>query len=241
MKVIRIGRDLSNDYVINHPAVSGTHADLYVYDNGAMQLVEHSTNGTYVNDSFVHNSTCYISGDEMLCFPDQCPIPVSKLLSCNAAPDYEAAVSNEVPAVMNDCPSEYSNPVPAASESNIGQAACDSYRLLPGMSFGATFGHYFKHYFDFRGRARRQEYWYIVIWNIIFAIIPLVNILWILATFIPGLALSVRRLHDTGKSGFWLLLHLIPLIGSIILLVWFFTDSKPQANRFGSSPKYVSI
>lgn len=89
MRVIRIGRDTSNDYVIDHPAVSGYHADLYVYDNGAMQLVEHSTNGTYVNGNFVHNNTCMLFGNEVIVFPDQCPIHVSNLLAVEVKADTE--------------------------------------------------------------------------------------------------------------------------------------------------------
>lgn len=58
-----------------------------------------------------------------------------------------------------------------------------------------------------------------------------------LAVFLPSLAVAVRRLHDTDKSGWMFLLILIPFIGSIILLVFFVTDSKPGANRWGQNPK----
>ena len=61
--------------------------------------------------------------------------------------------------------------------------------------------------------------------------------LWSLAMFIPGLAVSVRRLHDIGRSGWWLLLSLIPLVGAIILIIWYCTDSQPGANQYGSNPK----
>ena len=89
MRIIRIGRDTSNDYIIEHPAVSGFHADLYVYDNGAMQLVEHSTNGTYVNNNFVHNSTCLLHVNDVLVFPDQRPTYVYNLLSVEVKADTE--------------------------------------------------------------------------------------------------------------------------------------------------------
>jgi uncharacterized membrane protein YhaH (DUF805 family) len=62
------------------------------------------------------------------------------------------------------------------------------------------------------------------------------GIFW-LATFIPGIAVSVRRLHDTNRSGWWLLLDLIPFIGGIILFVWFVQDGTPGDNRFGANPK----
>ena len=58
-----------------------------------------------------------------------------------------------------------------------------------------------------------------------------------LATFIPYLAVTVRRLHDTDRSGWWLLLAFIPIIGGIILLVFMIQDSQPETNRFGPNPK----
>ena len=117
-------------------------------------------------------------------------------------------------------------------------------------------------YANFKGRARRREYWMFVLFNIIFAIVALIadNILgttfkigsgysafslpygWIyilygLAVFIPGLAVTVRRLHDIGKSGGWFFIVLIPIIGGIWLLVLLVTDGNPNANSYGESPK----
>jgi uncharacterized membrane protein YhaH (DUF805 family) len=106
------------------------------------------------------------------------------------------------------------------------------------MGFGQTLGYFFRHYADFSGRARRTEYWYMMLWNFIFWIIPPIGILWWLATIIPYLALAVRRLHDVGRSGVWYLLQLVPLVGQIIILVWLLTDSEPHPNRWGESPKY---
>ena len=108
----------------------------------------------------------------------------------------------------------------------------------PSVSFGAAIGSAFKQYVGFTGRARRSEYWWFALLNVIVGIIPIVNIFWGLATFLPGLALTVRRLHDTGKSGWFVLLNLIPLVGSIIVLVWLCQDSTRSANKYGPSPKY---
>ena len=111
-----------------------------------------------------------------------------------------------------------------------------------------------QHYADFTGRARRSEYWYFVLFNFIVSILiglslgviaGLLNVpalvylayLWSLAVFIPSLAVSVRRLHDIGRSGWWLLLSLIPLVGAIILIIWYCKDSQPGANQYGSNPK----
>jgi uncharacterized membrane protein YhaH (DUF805 family) len=113
-----------------------------------------------------------------------------------------------------------------------------------------------KHYADFSGRARRTEYWMFALFNIIFAIIAAVldNVLGIaiqglgygplfgfyaLALFIPGLAVGVRRLHDIGKSGWMILISLIPIVGGIWLLVLMLTDSNPVDNEYGVNPKTV--
>jgi uncharacterized membrane protein YhaH (DUF805 family) len=65
-------------------------------------------------------------------------------------------------------------------------------------------------------------------------------LIYALVIFIPGLAVTVRRLHDVGKSGWWYLLAFIPLIGAIILLVWFCTDSQAGTNKWGANPKEIA-
>jgi uncharacterized membrane protein YhaH (DUF805 family) len=111
-----------------------------------------------------------------------------------------------------------------------------------------------KQYADFDGRARRTEYWMFVLFNMIFSVVAVVldNVLgiamegigygplyglYVLAMIIPSLAVAVRRLHDTGKSGWMLLIALIPIIGSIWLLVLYATDGNPGENEYGSNPK----
>ena len=113
-----------------------------------------------------------------------------------------------------------------------------------------------RQYADFKGRARRKEYWMYVLFNMIFAIAAMVldNVLGInfagpgvfygpiyviyaLVVLIPGIAVAIRRLHDIGKSGWMLLVAFIPLVGAIWLLVLFVTDSQPGDNEYGSNPK----
>lgn len=121
-----------------------------------------------------------------------------------------------------------------------------------------------KNYATFSGRARRSEYWYFALFNIIFAIVaslldrligdtftmnfagsPMslgygyIYVLYALAVFIPGLAVSVRRLHDVGKSGWFFFIVLIPLVGVIWLLVLFFSDSQFGPNKYGPNPKGI--
>ncbi|WP_435921952.1 DUF805 domain-containing protein [Paenibacillus sp. DYY-L-2] len=106
-----------------------------------------------------------------------------------------------------------------------------------------------QNYVGFSGRARRKEYWMFVLFNfiagiilgIIEAIIGLPGILsglYSLAILIPSLAVVFRRLHDTGKSGWWILISLVPIAGSIILLVFMCLDSDPGTNKYGPNPKY---
>lgn len=106
-------------------------------------------------------------------------------------------------------------------------------------------------YANFSGRARRSEYWYYTLFNIIIGIvlriidtyvigmdeIGVLGLIYSLAVLIPGLAVSVRRLHDVGKSGWFLLIVLIPLIGAIWLLVLFCTEGNNGPNQYGEDPK----
>lgn len=114
-----------------------------------------------------------------------------------------------------------------------------------------------RHYADFGGRSRRREYWSFVLIYLGLGIVvagieatlaqtvgqPLMwlMLLFMLATLIPSLAVTVRRLHDTGRSGWWVLLNVVPLIGPVVLLVFVVTDSEPGYNRYGPSPKGLSI
>ncbi len=110
-------------------------------------------------------------------------------------------------------------------------------------------------YAVFSGRARRKEYWMFALFNFIFAIIAgiidrvlgfgkefgtgPVYILYALAVLVPSLAVSFRRLHDIGKSGWYLLINFIPLIGFIWYLILMSTDSKPGGNQYGPNPKMM--
>ncbi len=104
-----------------------------------------------------------------------------------------------------------------------------------------------KQYADFSGRARRKEYWmyflfYMIFYLILFGIdmalsLGFLAIIYALALLIPSLAVAVRRLHDIGKSGWFILISLIPFIGAIILIVFLVTDSQPGENQYGPNPK----
>lgn len=105
-----------------------------------------------------------------------------------------------------------------------------------------------KNYANFTGRARRKEYWFYTLALIIALIIvsvvdrilgtdPLLYLIVALGTFVPSLAVGVRRLHDIGRSGWWYLIAFIPLIGAIILIIWFATDTQRENNQWGKPAK----
>lgn len=110
----------------------------------------------------------------------------------------------------------------------------------------------FTNYCNFDGRASRSEFWWYVLFTFILGLVVSIPLGMVLnpggflfgsvETFVglllllPGLGVAVRRLHDIGKSGWWLLIGLIPLIGAIVLVVWYVRDSQPYPNEYGVVP-----
>ena len=114
-----------------------------------------------------------------------------------------------------------------------------------------------KKYAMFGGRSRRREYWYFVLFTAIIngvlsiidgvigtlsssANIGLLSGIYSLAVLVPSIAVSIRRLHDTDRSGWWVLIALIPIIGAIVLIVFLIQDSTPGSNRYGPNPKIAT-
>jgi uncharacterized membrane protein YhaH (DUF805 family) len=111
-----------------------------------------------------------------------------------------------------------------------------------------------KKYAEFNGRARRKEYWFFILFNLIIScVLSVVDVflgtysaaaglgiltgLYGLAVLLPGIGVTIRRLHDTGRSGWWILIALVPLVGWIVLLVFMLLDSQPATNAYGPNPK----
>jgi len=116
--------------------------------------------------------------------------------------------------------------------------------------------HVLKNYAVFTGRARRKEFWMFTLINLLITMgasaldmalnlnmitdgFGIIQALYTLFVLIPSLAVTVRRLHDVGKSGWFYFIILIPLIGAIWLLVLFCTDSEPGTNKYGENPKQI--
>jgi len=110
-----------------------------------------------------------------------------------------------------------------------------------------------KKYAVFSGRAGRKEYWYFVLFNTIIGYVlsfiegltgiapnvdfSVLSLVYALVVLLPGLGVSIRRLHDTGRSGWWLFIGLIPLIGAIIIIIFTATGSQEGTNQYGPSPE----
>ena len=99
-----------------------------------------------------------------------------------------------------------------------------------------------KKYAVFDGRARREEFWMFVLVNLIVTIVlnlisGFIGMIYGFAVLVPSLAVGARRLHDTNRSGWWQLIGLIPVIGIIVLIVFFVQDSQPGNNQYGANPK----
>jgi uncharacterized membrane protein YhaH (DUF805 family) len=118
------------------------------------------------------------------------------------------------------------------------------------MNFQTAVASCFSNYATLSGRARRSEYWYFVLFHLlaqaVTAVLDIVlfphvafgpiNTIASLVLLMPSVAVSVRRLHDIGRTGWWLLLGLIPLLGQLVLLIWACQRGEAQDNRFGPPP-----
>lgn len=118
-----------------------------------------------------------------------------------------------------------------------------------------------RQYANFAGRARRKEYWFFVLFNFILVFVlaaidrqtgllihggavgtpdgsvGLLSGLYSLAVLLPSLGVSIRRLHDTNRTGWWLLISLVPVLGFIVLLIFFVAAGTPGSNAYGADPK----
>lgn len=112
----------------------------------------------------------------------------------------------------------------------------------PAVGFVDAVKLFFRRYVDFHGRSRRSEYWwaclFLLVMNALLSyVLPDLTSIWSIVVLIPGIALCVRRLHDVGKSGWWYLFILLPVVGAIVLVVQFCKDNAGP-NKWGPSLKY---
>jgi len=116
------------------------------------------------------------------------------------------------------------------------------------MTFAAAVGACLSQFATFSGRARRSEYWWFALFStLVYVAAILVDVLLrtemvtlaaVLVLLLPTWAVTVRRLHDTSRSGWWLLVQIIPLVGALVMLVFTLQNSHAFTNQYGPSPKY---
>ena len=104
---------------------------------------------------------------------------------------------------------------------------------------------------DFSGRAGRSEYWWFVVVGVAIGVVaqtfdlligvPVLSMVFMLAVFVPGVSVSVRRLHDTDRSGWWMLAGLVPLVGALVVLVLMALPGSEAENQFGAKPVEMTL
>lgn len=115
------------------------------------------------------------------------------------------------------------------------------------MNFQEAVSTVLSKYADFTGRAGRSEFWWFALFNLLASLVigmidqaifgqEILGFIFALGVLLPGIAVAARRLHDIDRSGWWLLIVLIPLIGWIVLLYWYISEGTPGANQYGAQP-----
>lgn len=237
-----IGRDQTNNIVVQDPTVSGYHADLIVDDSSdytQYTFVDHSTNGTIINGQFLRNASCYVVYNDSILLAGKVPF------------DW-----NSINYILSNSPgSNY------AVNPSLAKA-----RQTKDITFGGALRSFFNNYVNFSGRATRKEYWFAYLWLLIFQTglyllaLPFVFsaigwamddleyffpalfgmgwyvavwFLYSLIVFLPSLSLLVRRIHDTGKDGLWILMLLVPFANIVFFFIWTLTPSENKPNKWG--------
>jgi serine/threonine protein kinase len=264
-KVLTFGRHIDNDIVIsNDQLISRNHLQIIKYSNGRFAINDlNSTNGTYVNN-------VRITGEVELNTNDIVKIG-------NTVLPWLLYFNNAIAAQSAQVDSSYNNADAIVMQQSTQTTFENGVQNIQKRTGFGWYKKVWKQYADFSGRARRREYWYFALFNMITMILLLIAGIIIgsiiaeqydsmeyyydyynnyynyaeyimtsitvimsiygLIVFLPALAVTVRRLHDSGKSGWWLLINLIPYAGSIVIFIFTLLDSQPNANEYGASPK----
>lgn len=155
---------------------------------------------------------------------------------------YLEITTNPIPAIVNTpTQSNSSYTAPASQESS--HKAKEAFRKWEQGedNYQQAIFTCFKKFADFKGRARRREFWYFELFCVLLSLLlSFMNedlaTLAMLVTLIPNIAVNVRRLHDIDRSGWWMLIALVPIVGVLLLLFWATQEGNPTANQYGESP-----
>ena len=245
---LKIGRDASNHIIIDDPSISRNHALLSVTGDSYKIRDLDSLNGTFINGIRIRGEAALVS-DDILKLGSQL-IPWMSYVESIENNDEAIHVSDN--ASSND---EVEETV-SSEENEFNNVAAEN--QLKDNSYFDWYVKCLRQYADFKGRARRKEYWMFTLFNSIFAILAMIidnvtglanpetgyglfYIIYAILMFLPSLAVVVRRLHDVGKSGVMFFISIIPLVGAIWLLVLFCTDSQNETNKWGDNPKRIKV
>lgn len=239
MKIVKIGRNRDNDFVYQVPTISGYHADITFHDNGLCIYSDHSTNGTSINGKILK------SGSQMIQYTDDIVLPGGVRLDLNRIRQF--ALGSDA-TVFGNNQEIHKQEWPSGLNNNMAGDVFTFSNFLPYI---------FSRYSDFTGRARRKEYWFLYLWNIIvFLAISVVGVslaminpgvgivfsyvlcgLYSLVMLVPGLSVFVRRIHDINHHWTYMLFLLIPIARYVFLCIIIFQDSYPERNQWGPCPK----
>ena len=236
-----IGRDPNNTVVVQNPTVSGYHGDLIVDDSsGFLQYtyVDHSTNGTVINGQFLRNASCYVIFNDSILLAGNVPfdwgvLPISyqnNQFFYPSQPNAPASRGGEGISFVGALKSFFNNYVNfkgRATRREYWFAYLWMLIFQTGLSLLlfpialTTIGGALDSYGDIISVLLGMG-WYVAIWS-----------LFDLAIFLPSLSILVRRIHDTGKDGLWILMLLVPLANIVFFFIWTLSPSDPRINKWG--------
>lgn len=253
-KIWKIGKTSDNDIVLNSPYVSDHHAEISCYD-GTYVLTDHSQNGTTVNDQMVHGGSLSIKFGDIVLFAGVVQFNWNIVNQQSTLPQ-NPGFDNPTGGFGGRTCEPTSQPQPQPKPSQEPQSSFVTFPQAVRICLKQK-------YACFEGRAKRSEYWFYALFNyiislaatfvgliiglivalcsddyyyygaimygVMYAFLFLVS----LAFLCPSISVAVRRLHDTGRSGAYYFLALIPIVGAILLLVYFIQPSQPEDNQYG--------
>ena len=243
IKRYTIGRDPNNNIVVQDPMVSGYHSDLVVDDSsGYVQYtyIDHSTNGTFINGQLLRNASCYVVFNDMVFLAGKVPLDwdiIGRLSSEMAYPqgperrtDFSANPNQGISfgGALKSFFNNYANFKGRATRQEYWFAYLWLIIIQTGLSFlllpivlssiGGALDDYDTLLSVFLGMG-----WYVSIWTI-----------YGLAMFLPSLSILVRRIHDTGRDGLWILMMFVPIANIVFFFIWTLSASENRTNKWGA-------
>lgn len=182
--------------------------------------------------------------DDSALFCPKCGHPIEKLNNQQTPPAPEQQTANQQIPPHYQQAQNYGQQVPPYQQSpNYGQqqfySTAPNGMRMRNIDMMEACKMFWTKYAQFEGRSRRAEYWWSYLMVFVISLLFSWTVIAPLACVIPMIAVSVRRLHDIGKSGWYYLLCLIPIVGFVVLIIWFCQEGNIGRNEYGEDPKYL--